>query len=208
MFLNPATDNVLIEFSPSFFETPFIEKYNDFLFHMNGPIKDMQTFIMESIQEIEIPGTSLNVLEIQSIPNIKSSGKQYGINFPETSINVQYPGTSNKNDIIESKSLSLTLRNTILNWSYFYESLDGYFRRTRIIKEFDIVITLLDSAWIPMLSFVFHNCFVSLLPSLTFGFNSQIREIKTFNAGITFNSMDINVQIPDFKMSKYNLNSN
>lgn len=201
--LNPATDNVIIEFNHDFFDNEFSKVYDEFLFHMNGPIKNIKDHIHESIQEIEIPGFNLNVIETNGLPNATGGGNANF--FPHTTINRQFPGTSSQNDIIDSKQVNITFRNTILNWSYIFQVMEGYYRRKRIMEQFAINITLLDSAQIPMLSFRFSDCFTSTIPGLSFGFNSNIREVKTVQSGFTFNKFDVKINIPEFAKTNISL---
>ena len=156
--LNPSVDKYTIEFGSGFFNNEIAEKYDKYLFHMNGPIKNIKDHIQESMQMVSIPGFNLNVLQVASIGNLKNAtfaapGKTPN-NFPHTSMNRQYAGTSNQNDILESQSVSITFRNTMLNWMYIYEVFYNYYKRSRSLSDFQIVITLYDAGEIPMMQFI------------------------------------------------------
>lgn len=197
--LNPSTDKYTIDFSGEFYPKLLIAKYDDFLFHKNHPIKNIQAHISESIQSITIPGMGLNILSVQGQNNL-GSNPNYGQKAPVTS-NTQYPGSAPMSEIIESTVVTLTLRNTILNWMYFYEFFRSFYSRTSKIdqiKYFTVSIVVRDAAEIPMLSFSFEDCFISNLPGLEFSFNTTFRESKTFDVGITFNKMQVGFLIPNF----------
>ncbi len=207
--LNPSVDKYTIEFSSGFFNNEITEKYNSYLFHMNGPIKNIKDHIQESMQLVSIPGFNLNVLPVSSIGNLQNQkfaamGKKPS-NFAHTSTNRQYAGTSNQNDILEAQSVNITFRNTMINWMYIYEVFYNYYKRSRSLSDFQIHITLYDAAEIPMMQFVFGDCFVSNIPGLDFAFNAQFREAKTIDAGFTFNTLSSKFMIPDFKMDKLDL---
>lgn len=196
--LNPATDKYTVELSTDFYPKFVTEKYDKFLFHQNGPIKDIQGHIQESIQNLSTPGWSLNTLEIQGLPNLGANLPGNTVNMAEPTVSAIYPGTSALNDIFETKELTITFRNTILNWMYFYEISRNYYARQRAVKEFNINVVIMDAAEIDMLLFRFERCFVSGFPGLEFAFNSSFRESKTFDLRITFNELNVGFLLPDF----------
>jgi hypothetical protein len=203
--INPVLTNTKIHFSDDLFPEEFIKKYNDFLFHKNYPLKNIGAVIYESIQNIEIAGINLNPLIVQSINNTRGSSLNKSSNgFPHTTINRGYPGTDPINNIIDNQVLTITMRNNLLNWMYFYEVCHGYYKRTRNIDLFDIIITALDSAEIPMINFRLKNCFVQTLPGLSFSFNSAFNETKTIDVGIFFNEFNVEFLIPSFNLEKIN----
>lgn len=207
--LNPATDKFTISFSPSFFSNEISEKYDRYLFHLNGPIKNIQDYIQESIQSLSIPGLQLNLLTIPGLNNMKNV--DFGnvgtspSNFTSTTVNKQFPGTSPIQDVIQEQQINITFRNNLLNYMYIYEVFHNFYKRKRDIKDFSIIITLHDSADIPMLNFIFYDCFVANIPGLEFAFNQQFRESKTIDAGFAFNGMRTEFMIPEFKLTKTNL---
>lgn len=203
--INPVLTNTKIHFSDDLFPEEIIKKYNDFLFHKNYPLKNIGAVIYESIQNIEIVGININPLIIQSINNTRGSSLNKSSNgFPHTTINRGYPGTDPLNNIIDNPILTITMRNNLLNWMYFYEVCHGYYNRTRNIDLFDIIITALDSAEIPMINFRLKNCFVQTLPGLSFSFNSAFNESKTIDVGIFFNEFNVEFLIPSFNLEKIN----
>lgn len=203
--INPVLTNTKIHFSDDLFPEESIKKYNDFLFHKNYPLKNIGAVIYESIQNIEIAGINLNPLIVQSINNTRGSSLNKSSNgFPHTTINRGYPGTEPINNIVDNQVLTITMRNNLLNWMYFYEVCFGYYKRTRNIDLFDIIITALDSAEIPMINFRLKNCFVQTLPGLGFSFNSAFNETKTIDVGIFFNEFNVEFLIPSFNLEKIN----
>lgn len=196
MSLNPSTDKFTIEFGPQFYVPELMTKYDEFLFHKNSPIKNIQAHIHESIQSISIPGMSLNTIAVNDLQNIGFAGNTK-TQTPIT-INRQYMGNAPMNSVIESTTITVTFRNTLINWMYIYELFRNYYNRNTKLKEFFIDITLRDSAEIPMLNFMFEDCFTSGLPGLEFSYNTSFRESKTFDVTFTFNKMNVNFIIPSF----------
>jgi hypothetical protein len=209
--LNPSTDKYTIEFSADFFSKDITKKYDDYLFHLNGPIKNMRDHLQESIQSLDIPGIELNLLNVNGLNNMKNVDftniNSSPTNFNSTTINRQFPGTSPNQEIITETKVSITFRNTLLNWMYIYETFHHYYKRKRDISDFSIIITLHDAADIPLMNFVFFDCFVSSIPGLNFAFNTQFREAKTIDAGFAFNGMSTNFMIPSFDLTKSNIKS-
>lgn len=206
--LNPSIDKYTIEFSKSFFDNEITEKYNEYLFYLNGPIKNISDHILESIQLVSIPGFNLNTITVAGLNNLKGSNFQMGNkqgNFPHTTTNKVFPGTSSQFEILDNQIINVTFRNTLLNWMYIYEVAQNYYSRTRKVLDFQIIITLHDAADIPLMQFIFRDSFVSAMPGLEFAFNQQFRESKTVDASFTFNGMDTKFIIPEFNLTKIKL---
>ena len=89
---------------------------------------------------------------------------------------------------------------------YIYEVFYNYYLRSRNLSDFQLVITLHDAAEIPLMQFVFKDCFTSVIPGLEFAFNSQFRESKTIDASFVFNALESRFMIPEFKINIQNDN--
>lgn len=203
MFLNPDTSNYSITFSDELFLNKEItEKYNNYLYFLNFPIKDIRAYIEESIQTLTIPGYSLNNLILQGLNNLPKNPKT---SISETTTNVQFPGTAPLSDIITDTKVTITMRNTLLNWLYFYEVFRGYYDRQRTQTEFSIIITLMDTTSIPIFNFVFNKCFISEIPSLEFSFNNSFNETKQIDVGISFNQLNAQFILPKSNTTKINI---
>lgn len=203
--LNPVLSNTQFHFTDDLFPESITKKYNDYLFLQNSPIKTIGGLIYESIQNVEIPGISLQTITAQALNNMGKS-QPFGKNgeFPHTTINIGYPGTANVDEILDNHTLTLTMLNRLVNWMYFYEACHAYYKRTRQIDLFDVVIIALDSAEIPTIKFHFRNCFITTLPGLSFSMNSAFNESKTFDVGIFFNKLDVAFLIPNFNLTTIN----
>ena len=151
------------------------------------------------------------MLNIQGINNMKNI--DFGPlgtspnNFQATTINRQFSGTAPIQDVVQGTKIDITFRNTLLNYMYIYEIFHHYYKRKRDVLEFSIIITLHDAADIPLMNFVFFDCFIASIPGLEFAFNTQFREAKTIDAGFAFNGMTTNFMIPEFNITKTNLTS-
>ena len=198
--LSALVDKYIIEFSNEFFDTDYAKKYTNFLYNMNGPIKDLQSHFYESFQSITIPGLTAQPISVTGLNNLKNVnfGGKSPSNMTETSVDRQYIGTQSFNQIINSNNISITARNTFINWMYSYEYFRDYFARTRTVKDFRITITVKDAGDIPMLMFIFSDCFITSLPDLEFITNQSIREPRTFDIGFAFNKFDTKFLIPNF----------
>lgn len=203
MSLNPNTDKFTIEFGDNFYIKELMKKYNEFLFHKNSPIKDIQSHIHESIQSVQIPGMSLSTTSVNDMSNIGAAGNLK--TQAALTVNRQYAGNAPINSIIEGTTIVVTFRNTLINWMYIYELFRNYYARQNKLEEFFVDITLRDAAEIPMLNIFFEDCFTSSLPGLEFSYNTAFRETKTFDATFTFNKMNVNFLIPSFNKQNFEL---
>lgn len=204
--LNLILSNFRIEFSPHFFPEEITKKYTEFLFHKNYPIKKLDGYLLETIKDVSIPGIALEKLDVNSLPNL---GKNSGFNgqgeFNHTTVNRIFPGTAAQNDIIDSKEITITFNNTILNWMYCYEVMYGYYKRRRDISDFSIYLIMCDSANIPMFRFNLSDCFIGTIPGLNFSYTDNMSDAKTFDCGFTFNKFDVEFMLPDFKKTNITL---
>jgi len=199
--LNPSLSNFRIEFSDDFFPTEITEKYDAFLFNKNTPFKFTKAFLYESIQNLDMPGINLNEYSVNGLSNLGLNPRDSG-GFPHTTVNRQFPGTDAMNAIVDSTKVTITFRNSIINWMYMYEMFYSYYKRSRSIKDFKIFVIMLDSGEIPMIKFSLSDCYVSSLPGLSFAYNAAFNESKTFDVGFTFNKFDVEFIIPNFNVTK------
>lgn len=198
--LNPILSNFSIMFTDDFFPKEITSKYDTFLFHKNGPFKDLNSFLYESIKGLTIPGFNIKTNDILNLNNL-------GINNNNDNllINRYYPQNAPINELIDSNTISLNFRNSILNWMYLYEMLFSYYKRKRSINDFCLVLTLNDSAEIPMIRFKFSDCFATTLPGLSFAYNENFSTSKEFECGFVFNEMEIDFIVPNFDLNKLTL---
>ena len=194
--LNPITDKFIVEFSQNFFPGEITEDFDKYLFHLNGPLKSLQEHLLESIQTVTIPGLNLQIVTVGGLPNTGVNGTP-GNQPPTTTI--QFPGNAPLSEIYESNIITLNCRNTVINWMYFYKILRGYYDNKRSVSLFNIAITVMDAAEIPMMMFLFTDCFLTNMPGLEFSSNGSFGESKTIEAGFAFNRMDVKFILPQFK---------
>jgi hypothetical protein len=201
--INPVLSNFEIILSDSFFPKAVTEKYDNFLFTKNYPLKTLESYLYETIQNLDMPGINLSTITETGLQNL---GKNPSVdNFPQVTVNRHYAGTAPMNEIIDGTTVNLTFRNTLLNWMYCYEVLYRYYSRTRSIKDFGIILKMKDSAEIPIIKFTLSDCFISTMPGLSFSYNQSFNESKTFDIGLTFNKFDVAFLLPDFSLTNINL---
>jgi hypothetical protein len=201
--INPVLSNFRIEFGESFFPSLVCSKYDDFLFHKNYPFKTLKSYFYETIQELSIPGINLNTIFTNGLNNL---GQNPNINdFPHVTINRSYPGTSPINEIVESVSIIITFRNTLINWMYAYEVLYRHYSRTRSMSDFYIQLIMKDSAEIDMIKFNLSDCFIAGMPGLTFSYLQSFSETKTFDITFNFNKFEVEFLIPGFDFKNIQL---
>lgn len=193
--LNPILSKVEIFFSSEFFPPCMSKKYNDWLFHINHPFKNIEDFFIESIQNVTIPGINVPSLQVNNIPN-----KSFGRGDEHMPVeNRFFEGHEPWFNAIENSVVTLTFRNNILNWMYCYEMLYNRYKRNNRVDRFFMIFTLKDSADIPMVKLSFSDCWIENLPALEMSFNSAFNESKTFDATIKFNKFDVDLAIPEFE---------
>jgi hypothetical protein len=205
--LNPSLTNFKVMFTNALFPDELCKKYNDFLFHQNYPFKTIIGMIMESIQSVTIPGIGLNLI---TVPGIENTGKnprdvkdQHGRpDFPHTTINRYFPGTAPLNEVVEGAQVTIGFRNYLINWTYFFEVYYSYYRRSRTIEQFDIILTMLSASEVPIIRFQLGDCFVSGLPNLVFSYTQQFNESSTFDLTCTFNKYDVAFIAPYFDITE------
>lgn len=184
--LNPSTTNFTISFSSSFYNETIDGKYNDYLFHTNSPLKNIGDIILESIQSVNVTGFELQEVSVNNLGG--SNG-----------FNKSFAGTANESDILEGQNFTITFRNNIINWMRMFEFAKAYYKRTRTVDLFDTTIMFMDASNVPMMYFVFTDCFISAIPGLTFAHNSEFNESKTFDAKISYTRLEPHFMLPNFK---------
>jgi hypothetical protein len=201
--INPVLSNFRIDFDDAFFPLDITKKYDDFLFHKNTPFKSLRSHLYESIQTFNIPGINLNTITAQGLQNLGLNPKKG--DWPHSTVNRHFAGTAPMNEIFDGILFNVTFRNTILNWMYLYEILFRYYKRSRDVDQFGILITMMDSAEVPMIRFKLGDCFISTIVGLEFSFNQSFSESKTFDCGFTFNTLDVEFLVPNFDLKSLEL---
>lgn len=190
MSLNPNTSNFNVSFSSAFFSKEIDEKYDDFLKHENSPIKDIASYILESIQSVSPPGFEYQEIVIQNVGAGNNKGQSYDLPMA---------GTANESQILDTQNLVVTFRNTILNWSRMNEFAEAYYARERTVTTFDITITFMDSSGLPIIVYYYTNCFISGIPGLLFSNTEEMNDSKTFDVRFSYGQIKRKVIIPQFK---------
>lgn len=202
--LNPILSNFRTDFGDSFFPKSVTEKYSKFLQYKKSPLKHIEQVIYESIQEISVPGYSLQTIAATNLPNLNNFGNNKKLS-EQVVTTKYYPGTSSGNETRDNITVNVVFRNNIINWMYCYEILRNYYRRSRTVEDFYIQLVMMDSAGLEMFKFTFLDCFVSAIPGLTFSTNSSFLETKTFDCTFTFSRMKVDFCIPTFDMQDLKL---
>ena len=199
--LNPTLSNILVQFSSEMFPKELTCKYDNFLRGKNHPLKTLDKIIVESIKNIVVPGLAIPVLEVLNLanhgPNFKDNDPNF---FPHSTMIRTYEGNEPWGNVFESKLITFTFRNYVYNWTYLYELLYLRFQRRDRVKQFSILITVMDPAEIPIMTLRFGDCFIEQLPALEFSFDSAFGETKTFDCAIRFNNFSVEMAIPEFDM--------
>lgn len=204
--LNPVNDKYVLEFSTNFFDTDFVKKYDNYLFHKNYPVKLLQDHVHSTFKSISVPGIGVIGNTVSGISNLnKTSISNQTTNMTETSINRSYVGTQPFDELIKSKVLNIACESTLLNWMYFYEYFRGYYQRDRKVTDFKVFMTVMDQADVPMLQFIFSDCFISDLPDLLFESSNITKEPRYFDLSVSFNKFDTKLIIPDFNLKNVTL---
>lgn len=204
--INPVVDKFVLEFSSNFFDTTFAKKYNNYLFHKNYPIKDIMNHVHSNFNNISIPGFNIVGNNVNGLSNLGKT--TIGIppkNMTETSVNRQYAGTQPLDELFTSKTITISNKSTILNYMYYYEYFRAYYDRTRTVGDFKMFMTVMDQAEIPMMQFIFSDCFLQNIPEVMFETSDIVKETKTFDLTIAFNKFDTKLIIPEFDVKEVNL---
>ncbi len=204
--INPVLSNFELSFSDAFFPEYIVTKYDEYLFNRNYPFKTLISYLLETVQNISIPGLNLNTIAVEGMNNSFNGNIQFSpTSQHHVTVNRQYPGTSPINSIVDGTVVTVTFRNTLINWMYFYEMMYLYYARKRSVSDFGITLVMKDSAELPMIKFVLSDCFISTMPGLEFSNNEAFNTTKTFDIGFTFNKFDVEFLIPNFDLTKVTL---
>jgi len=200
--INPILTNFRVILGATFFPPTLTKKYDSYFFMKNYPFKTLKGYFYETIQEVTIPGINLNQISVEGLANLGILNKQS--EFQPTTVDKTFPGSAPINKIVENNTISISFRNTIMNWMYCYEVLHGYYIRKRVIEDFYIQLIFMDSAEIPVIGFKLSDCYVSTMPGLTFSMTQGFNETRQFECGFTFNKFDVEFLMPEFKNTVLN----
>lgn len=204
--LNPSLQNFRLQIGVEFFPTEIAQKYDDFLFSINHPFKTIYSSFHESIKTVQIGGINIQPQIIQGMDNTGTNPRNPANNqwgFPHTTNNVAYEGNEPWWNVLENTTVTISLRNNILNWMYCYEFAYRRYLRENRTELFPMTLIMMDSAEIEMIRISYSDCFITTLPPLEFSAEATFNESKIIDIGIQANKVDVDFNIPDFK--KHNI---
>lgn len=202
--LNPVLSNFRIVIGDDFFPDFITEKYTKYLYDLNYPLKTVESYIHETIQNLTIPGLNLQTLAIDGLPNNKIFSPD-SPDFTHTTHREIYEGNNSLSDVIDGNECTITFKNTILNWMYLFELCYTHYKRKRQTKVGTIYLIMHDSADVPNIMFNMSRAFISNMPGLEFAYNESFSESKTFDVTWTFNQLDVKFLIPQLKQETFRL---
>lgn len=198
--LNPILSNAIVQFDDNFFPQKLVEKYDTYLYRINYPLKTFRAYFHETIQNLSIPGLSLQTTEMVGLYNNKGL-KADRSNFQHNTTQFSQPGNADYTSVLTDNKVTITFKNTILNWLYVWEFAYNYYKRTDRVDTFNVNIVLKNSAEIDMLGFYFNDAFITNTAELEFSFTEALSESKTFDMSILFKEFNVKSLIPEFKQT-------
>lgn len=199
--LNPVTDKFRVQFIGAFTDD-ICEKYNNYLFSKNAPLKDIEESVYETIVGCTTPGFNLPTSTITGVSNAASGSR------PQTpsNTNIIVPQNAPMLETYESTTFTLNCRNNTLNYMFFYEMFYSNYNPGNEYRFITIVLDIYDSAEIPMMRYKFGNAFLVGMNGLELATNNNFREARTIDLQFTFNRLDVEFIIPGFKMPVMTIN--
>lgn len=198
--LNPVLSNVIIQLGNTFFPSELTQKYDEYLYQINYPMKTFRSYFHETIQSLTVPGLSLQTTEMIGLYNNKNL-KADRSNFTHNTTQFTQPGNADYTSVLTDNKITITFKNTILNWLYVYEFAYNYYKRRNRVEVFDVNLILKNSAEINTLGFYFGSCFITNTADLEFSFTETFSEAKTFDMTILFTTFDVKFLLPNFNQT-------
>lgn len=195
--LNPILSNAVIEFDSNFFPQELVEKYDNYLYRINYPLKSFMSYFHETVQSLSIPGLSLQTTELIGLYNNKNL-KADRSNFTHNTTQYTQPGNADYTSVLTDNKITVSFKNTILNWLYVWEFAYNYYKRRDRVGTFNVNVILKNSAEINILGFYFNDSFITTTAELEFSFTEAFSESKTFDISILFKEFNVRSLIPDF----------
>lgn len=194
--LNPVLSNTKIIIGTQFFPETLTKKYDDYLYGVNYPLKTLELYLHETIQQITIPGIDLQTIDVEALPNVNNNPPNSPDFFHDTHVET-YEGTVSQAETISAREATITFKNTIINWMYLYEYCFEHYKRNRQTTVGSLFVMMYNAAEVPVLQFHMQRAFISSMPGLEFAFNASFSESKTFDVNFKFNQIDVKFILPD-----------
>lgn len=202
---DPQSNLFGFQIPDDFFFPSITEKYDKVLKAMGGTFTSIVDVINESIQTVQIPGMSF---EMVTQEDSGSTGLNT-ISLPDKKLR----------DTIESHEIIVSLRHIdgFLNYFCLLEHFIKYFKHKRddsvngetggtIKSDLTLPIILLQRSGNPIFVVLFQRCYLTNIPQLEFTYNQSIAEFKTFDIKFYFYEFMTKVSLPKITPSKYTQN--
>lgn len=195
--LSPRADLFRFTFPKNFLPEEVEEKYGELLNRNKSVISKPIDYLNESIQGITLPGISDLVVE-QNQTSANSINTSLGKLNREPVHQNHYVSPGNPLSKI-NKTFTITFRKNqgLLNYfmlyeTIFYKTLKEYAKRD---GDDVLFLEILDETGRIIMRILFKQPIINGLDGLTFSWNTQERQVETFDMEFSFNDIDIDFVI-------------
>lgn len=196
--LSPNLDNFRVEFDGELFPKSITKKYDDFLFQMNGNIKDIKTLIQSEVTMFTTPEITIPEISVQGLNNSGKNGVNSQNNTGSLTTNIDYISNANFDEALGTKTITITMRNILWNYVYLNELMRLMFQRNNKLNEFSFYVYYMYDGGIPLMKKSFRNCIIKSLPAIQYSHADSLTNNPTFDVTIRFNNYDFEFMLPEF----------
>lgn len=192
--LSPRFDLFKFNFPKEFICEELRQKYDAIIARNPGVITNSVDYLNESIQSINFPGISAEVIrqEQHSHNTIKPSNNGLGRLNVEPKTDISYTSMQNPLDMIEkSFTVQFRMNQGLYNYFLLYETFFHNVCKPKNEQWFpELYIDLMNETGTVTSRIKLQNVVFQSIDSLDFSFNTLEREMKTFSCAFVFSNID------------------
>jgi len=180
MLLNARNNGFAFIFPPDFFAEEVKEKYKRYYQSLILPFDTIEDFMSSTIQSVEFPGWSMNLVQ-----QTRLLGKKQ-----------EYKNSKPIEDVF-SREFSITFKMTdaFLNYWIFLDNALNYIDFDNRSQTFSpMLLSMVDNQGYLVSTIKFNNPILKGQDSLKFSYSSVTPEFRTFNAKFNYLDFDLDIE--------------
>lgn len=189
---NPRADKFSLKLPKTFFKEDIIGKYNRYLSLKNSYFVDIANVVNESIQKIDIPGLSQELIT-------QNTATSAGVGAVGSQDVTHYQDNRPLEEIIENNVLTVTFRHldSYINYFFLMETFyQMYLSSDSSYTRFDLPVIVYSTENHPQFVALFSKCLFKSISNLNLAYDSVGRDFKDFQCEFQYSDFQVLFELP------------
>lgn len=191
---NPRADKFSLHLTKTFFKEDIVAKYNRYLSLKNSYFNDISRVVNESIQKVDIPGLSQEIITQNTTSSDGASAGAVGSQDV-----THYQDNRPLEEIIENNVLTVTFRHldSYINYFFLMETFyQMYMSSDPNYTRFTLPVIVYSADNHPQFVAQFSKCLFKSISNLPLAYDSVGRDFKDFQCEFQYSDFQVLFDLP------------